>query len=504
MARCQVVTAAFSGGPYFSTIGYTSLPTDTPASTSFQARIKGSISYEREVGCSVWRNSGAKVAIGSILLLNTDGGLDAQLAEQWRDRIGTLQRGLQGESYDGQDHVAYVVVDSITTPDQYRVELKLRDKGALLDVGAQQSVYGAIALVPELEGTPKPFGFGTLEGVPLTLVETEVGTGNQLDFDLLDETPTDITEVTDEGVILAEGTEWEESPAAGCFGVRLLQNPGPGGKQVAALQGPSVGSMLIEQLPDVIAYLLNRSEGRVYPDEVDPYSIDALNADAPYKLCWWCRDATTISSILTQVLDSFTGWWYFDRLGQLRVGRLVAPDDMSESAVVELTPLNIKGGITPRLDTAPGLSDAVTFARNWSPYEAIASGVSALEPARAARIRAPHQVRRGVNVLHPTYRHAVGADPIPTCLSDGTDAQAEADRLTALYSVERYFYDVTAHLEGSLAYTLEPGDIVLVTYPRFGFQNGKPLMVVSVKAVLDSSRVELVLWGAGPQPEDFA
>lgn len=500
MARCQVVTAAFSGGPYFSTIGYTSLPTDTPASTSFQARIKGSISYEREVGCSVWRNSGTRVAIGSIMLLNTDGGLDAQLAQQWRDRIGTLQRGLQGESYDGQDHVAYVVVDSITTPEQYRVELKLRDKGALLEVAAQQNVYGVIASVPELEGTPKPFGFGSLEGVPLTLVHA----GN-LDFDLLDETPTDITEVTDEGVILEEGVEWQESPASGVYGVRLLENPGPGGKQVAALQGPSVGSMLIEQLPDVIAYLLNRSEGRVYPDEVDPYSIDELNALAPYKLCWWCRDATTIASILTQIMDSFMGWWYFDRLGNLRVGRLEAPEDMSESAILELTKLNIKGGITPRLDTAPGLSDSVAFARNWSPYEAIAGGVAALEPARAARIRAPYQVRRGVNTLHPTYAHAIGAPPMMTCLSDGADAQTEADRRTALYSIERYFYDVPkAFIEGSLVYTLEPGDTVLVTNERFGFGNSKPLKVVSAKGLLDSSSEPLVLWGAGPQPEDFA
>lgn len=503
----QVVTVVLGGATtrYLSTQGFISSPTDTPANTVFLPRIRDTIEYSRK---AEWWMSGTRTragtSLGTIDVDNTDGELDSWLAEDWRNREVTIRRGLATVGYDDHEHVAFAVVDRVSAPEWHTIRIALRDKGALLDVAAQQTLYPALVQAPSLEGTPKPICIGSNEGVPLTLQNAA-----QLDFDVSDSVPFDITEVTDQGVIMSEGTigspatdgEWEICPnVPACHGVRFLVSPT--GKVVAKVQGAYAGSALIERLPDVIAYLLGRSESPVSPSEVDSYVIDNLDTHAPYTICYWGRDGTTIASILSQIMDSFGGWWYFDRLGQLRVGRLEVPGG---DAVVELDDINLLGDIKIRLDEARGLTDAIGAQRNWSPHAPgeIAGYVNAFEQDRAQRIAGVQQVRVGGTVLHPTYAHAVGAPAMKTLHSSVTNAQTEADRITTLYSVERYFYEVTAAIEGSLAYTLEPGDAVLLTSDRFGLSEGKLLTVVEVNTRLMSSAVALTLWGEGPQPGDF-
>lgn len=504
MSAPQVVTVAVSGptARYFSTQRFISKPTDTPANTPFLPRVKDTIEYTREVGCTAWGNSRTQAAIGTIDLINTDGALDSMLTEVWRDRIVTIRRGLETQAYDDHEHVAYAVVDRVTTPDFYTIRLTLRDKGALLDVPLQRSMYPALIQAPTLEGTHRPVCIGECEGVPLTLVNA-----GELDYDVHDDVPLAIDEVTDKGVILNTNTsdpEWEENTDSSVFGIKRLTNPA--GKQVAKVRGQTLdGSVLIERLPDLVNYALERSDGRVYPYEVEPYTVNELDAATEYKLCYWGRDATTISSLLTQALDSFTGWWYFDRLGLFRVARLIDPEEGSESPAAELNDINLVGQINMRFDEARGLSDSIGCVRNWSPHGDgdIASSVTTLEPSRAQRIKAPQQVRTGTGLLHASYAHAVGAEPIKTLLSQDTDGQLEANRLTALYERENYFYEVTAALEGSQSYTLEPGQTVRVTTDRFGMSAGRILLVVAVRTRLMSSLVSLVLWGRGPDAGDF-
>src|SRR5438045_1448830 len=107
----QVITvqiSAPSGSPaqsvrYLSTQGFTSAAADTPASTSFLPRIKGAVQYNREVSCWVWDRNRAQASFGTIDLDNTDGELDGWLAEDWRNRIVTIRRGLATDAYADHD-----------------------------------------------------------------------------------------------------------------------------------------------------------------------------------------------------------------------------------------------------------------------------------------------------------------------------------------------------------------------------------------------------------------
>lgn len=85
-------------------------------------------------------------------------------------------------------------------------------------------------------------------------------------------------------------------------------------------------------------------------------------------------------------------------------------------------------------------------------------------------------------------------DGIPTLLNKRADLQTECDRWCGIYGSERFFYSFNAFLQAEDADTLEPGDIISVTYPRYGLSN-KLLCVVSVTGRLLDTKVSIVAWG---------
>jgi hypothetical protein len=499
----QVVTAAISApttgmgaAEWLSTQKFVSESTDTPANTVFEPRLTGRVTYTRKVSCVLWDRSNADASIGYIEINNTDGSLDYWFSQTWRDRTVVLKRGLATVAYNDHDTVVRAIIDGILSPDWHTIRLVLRDKSALLDVPLQTQLYNALPFAPGLEGTPRPVCFGDCFGVPLTLVDAAL-----LDYEVNDGPYVTIDQVTDQGVVLTENNQWTESPESGVFGVRRLTNPA--GKQVCQVRGTGTGSVVIENLDDVIDFLLARTE--VPLTDVNHYSVDALQAAANYQLAYWGRDSATVAQVMTMVMDSFCGWWYFDRLGELRVDRLKTP---VATPAVELNSINLIGDIRIQLDTAQGLSDGIGVRKNWSPHSESEIALSLLvigatDLPDAERLRQPFTVIRGVNTLHPTYSASVGADPIPTLISNSTDGTSEINRITELFEQENYFYFCAAAIEGALAYELEPGETALLEFDRFGLTEGKTLLVTEVETDLLSSVVKLKLWGPGPNYGDF-
>lgn len=119
-----------------------------------------------------------------------------------------------------------------------------------------------------------------------------------------------------------------------------------------------------ERLPDVLSYLCTVKGPLVFGD-LDTTDINALDASAPYALGFYTNEPVSIADVLDQVMDSFGGWWYVDRLGKLTVGRLAAPIG-SPAFVFNST--NIASGMRIEFDAAKGLSNVVLAKRNFEPY----------------------------------------------------------------------------------------------------------------------------------------
>lgn len=497
----QVVTIVVEGNDssvetrYVSTHGYITNDSDSPSSQVFLPRLRDSVEYSIEVGCQIWGNSGSKISFGTIDIDNTDGELDSWLSEQWRDRTITIRRGLVNQSFSAHDLVAIAIIDKISAPDFYTIRLTLRDKSALLDIPLQRNLYPSLLLAPSLEGTPRPICIGDCFNIPGVLVDSAM-----LDYDVHDDEFFSIEAVKDQGVYLSPSDEWDISIDSNVNGFRFNEGNNPAGKITADVRGAMVGTSLIERLPDVIDYVINKSGGAVTTSEIDSYTVENLDFSSGYTICYYGRDSTTISNVLTQILDSYSGWWYFDRFGMLKVGRLEEP---STAVRLEINDINIVGDISIKFDEASNLSSKIGYGRNWSPHgdSDIAGSLMTETSLRNLAESLKNQykiISATVTSYGQSYGFAIDAEPIKTLLSTGIPAQLEIDRIRDLYSSDKYFYTVPVAIEGSLAYELEPGDSVLLRTDRFGLSAGKQLLVVGVKTRLLSSVVELTLHGSGP------
>lgn len=83
-------------------------------------------------------------------------------------------------------------------------------------------------------------------------------------------------------------------------------------------------------------------------------------------------------------------------------------------------------------------------------------------------------------------------DTVNTLLINDADAQAEAERQFALYSVKRNVYSVRCKIQ---PFALDVGDTVKITYHRWGLNAGKNLVVLEVKEDCWYNEVTLTLWG---------
>lgn len=213
----------------------------------------------------------------------------------------------------------------------------------------------------------------------------------------------------------------------------------------------------------------------------------------------------TYREVLTQLLDSFLGWWWINRLGQLSVGRLEEP---ATTALIEIREADLAadGRLGRVRDRAPGYSNVIAAQRNWhvhSPAELANSLTSPVVLQIAEDLQRDYRYRKTGTLPAGIPGGAVSARPgvdiagtgIPTLLSDPTDADTEVARWAALYAVPRHFYTVPVLVSPTDALAFEPGQTVFVQIPRFGLNAGVNLLVVGVAGRLLSGRVDLTLWG---------
>jgi hypothetical protein len=240
--------------------------------------------------------------------------------------------------------------------------------------------------------------------------------------------------------------------------------------------------------------------------QLDQTSINALAAAATKQVGYYQPHGgnQTIADVLTWLLAGWTGYWWIDELGVLKVGRLEAPDQMA-TPDLSLTDLDIVGGLEVRPDLAPNLSDTYAGRRNWQPYNesevagnAEELGGTDLYTAQYRHVRsAGGRDRISGQLLHPTYAAARGREPIETLTSGGdTQVLDEAVRAAGIYQDERFWHDCRASLQSREdALALQPGALVGVTYPRFGLDAGRNLAMIGKRLRLRGGVVGLLLWG---------
>lgn len=218
------------------------------------------------------------------------------------------------------------------------------------------------------------------------------------------------------------------------------------------------------QFSDLVASITSRISG-ITVDATTEAEIDALG----YSYSYFCPEGKSASQVLWEACRSFTGWFYPDRNGALRFGRLRAP----AGSVVDYDETNIIQIVRYELDRAKGLSNRMGGLKNWTVQGADGLDTTISEEERDRYSREfQYEVSDTVSSLSQTYAHAETAKLIGTYFRTQADVNTEVARLASLFTQDRYLLelDVAFSLTDYAALTL--GDSIGVDLTRLGLSGG--------------------------------
>lgn len=266
-------------------------------------------------------------------------------------------------------------------------------------------------------------------------------------------------------------------------------NPDPRATTPANLQAITLADCL-HQLLDVHA----PQQGLAWSRE-DAAAIDAVTGYAGVGL--YLQAGETIRAALDLVVASYTACYWADAAGTLRLTRLVAPESVPAGQRAGTIDINaMSGDLVPVLDTAPGLTTQMGVRRNWATLadgDLVEASTNFPLAVRQGMLRAYQLNVSTAQQLAGSYRHALYAAPAASCFDRQADGQAEIDRVGAIYTVARWFYQVTLELEALPSIDL--GQIWTLVYPRYGLASGKPVMVIDFEPDLLANTANVILWG---------
>jgi len=224
----------------------------------------------------------------------------------------------------------------------------------------------------------------------------------------------------------------------------------------------------------------------------DAAAIDAASGYA--GIGYYAADSTTARTALHAILASYGAWYYRDNDGVLRFVRIIAPESATPS--FENSAADLASDLVRVTDEAPHLTRRVAYRPNAQALGA-SDLVTDIEDVPQARRDQLTALWRGqvyaAGPLPPRYAHAERADPFISCLWREQDAQAEAERVIAMYAKERATFQIT--LNGGVNPVPTPGEIGILRYPKYGLASGLPVLVRHIDRRADTGHLTLRLWG---------
>jgi hypothetical protein len=488
----------------YGTHGYNTAAGDTPASTHYEPRIRQPGLVRRDMFGSGRTHGATSVGYGEVRMVNADGGLDALLPYGFDGRALTLRFGDSDAAYS-----TFVTVLSATmeqadlTESEFSVRLK--DKLYVLQNPLATALYGGTNALPagvdgtadDIKGKVKPRLYGTVFNESPVQVNTA-----RLIWQINTAAVQTFAAVYDQGVALTKGADyasqadmettapaagsWRAWPAGGMF--RLGSSP-VGQITFDASQGAAASDRTAAQVLKQIALDMGMPSG-----DISAADVTALDGANGAELGVYVTDSTPALAIMDRVAASVGAWFGFDRLGVLRMGRLIAPAgtavaDIGTSNVIDLQ------RVTARDATAGLPVWRVTL--GYKPIGVVqdkdlAGGVT---DARRALLKEQCRHTSDDDAAIKTQYLTAPTLERDTLLIDAAATAAEASRLLTLFKARRDTYTCAVRLEPALLTALDLGAVVSLTYPRFNLAAGKLFIVLGLEVDLARNRANLTLWG---------
>lgn len=489
---------------YYSTDGYTSLPSDTPANQHYEARLDQPGLMRRDIYSQGTTAGSSTTGYGVLELINL-GDLDA-LANYGFD--GRQFRILLGDSEAALSTFSVILSGTMEQPEFTfaKLTIRIRDRLAELDKTCQSVLYtgtnsGASGLegtASDIKGHPKPKLFGQVFNISPPLVNS-----SQLIYQISDSAIQSIDAVYDQGVALTAGAAYSSisdmttnAPTAGQYRVyaaggylRLGSSP-VGQLTCDATQGATTAARTTAQILKSLALL----SGTVLSADIYSADVTALDAAASAPIGIWLSNGENIKSAMDEVATSVGAWFGFDRLGRLRMGQLTVP---TGSPVLTLTEQDISEmERTATADTdkgVPAYQVRLGYQRNYTVVQQdFKAGIT---QDRVNWLAQDYRMVSATDVATQTVHLLAPVIERNTLLVNAADAATECARVLALYKDRRDHLTVKTRVNAGINSAIDLTDTVKVQINRFGYNSGKLFRVIGIQPDYRIGKLELTLWG---------
>jgi hypothetical protein len=451
----------------YSSHGYTSRSSDSPANTWYDGRLKSEIRVDRRIA-GRGGIGGLARASASIALSNADGALDNLRRDYALD--GRRARLLLGAPTDQRADFGTVFagVTEIARPGLAEVRLTLSDGIAKLQVPVHAAIYagtGGLEGGADLKGKPKPRGWGHVYNIAPPLVDA-----TNLIYQVNDGAISDVPATYDRGVLL---TKVAGAPAAGQYQVDAAAGTfklgaTPAGTVTCDALLDASGAGYVDKTGDIVLRLL--AIAGLTTDEIDPASFVNLNSDATAEVGIWTGTETRlIAELVDELLAGVGAFGGFNRrmafsVGVVGVANRASVATYDESQILEIEEEPLPAGIEPIAWRV-----AVAWQRNWTVQTDLAASVTAARRAFAAEpVRVSAQEDASIKSRHLLAREYAQLESL---YAQSADADTERQRLFALWSSDqRRLFRASIGAEGLAR---ELGDIVTLKHRRFGLAEGR-------------------------------
>lgn len=462
---------------------YMSEPGDVPASTAWAGIVAGDgLATVASVSFWPW-GTASRSGTAQVRVLDAAGALDTLTLSAARDVPVRVRQVVQGASLRTASPVARYVLDRIDIEDDGTKVLILRDAHDDLDNPLHQAVY-LPSLSEALAWQPQPVLIGAVRSAPGTAINSDGS------VQWISDAP-----LASVGLVLDRGAAIEVGK-----GYALSDD----GQQIA-LYSPPLGPVLAdvstepEMMPATLVAALSNVFGRIAKTAWSGTDAAAIDAATGYAgIGYYASNGATARTALSDILASYAADWYQDADGVLRIVRLIDPGSVADDALAfELDWRELQSDLTVLPDLAPNLSRRMYYQRNAFPLSAgdMITDLVQLPPARRQQLSGEFRGQvYASGELPARYAHAETATPMPSLFDRRADAQAEIDRICALYSVPRFFY--AGRVSGRTDLDLRPGQVGRISYHRYGLQAGRKVLVTAVQSNRITGEHVLKFWGA--------
>jgi hypothetical protein len=463
-----------------SDMDWLTAPGDTPSNARFEGVLAEGINLVSEINFWPWGGEPvSQTSAAECTVLDAEGRLD-ELAQRGVSGLPVqIRMGSEAGMLNDTVPVFRFSVDRVEINDDGSKTLHFKDAHDDLDGTINRGVF--LPNITGLAWKPQPVVIGAVASVPA------MGANSDATAMFVADGPVFADVVMDRGDTMEPGT-YTVSPD----GQQLIMKSPPVTPVVADLSSVGPG-----QQPATLQQAMGDIMGRLGKSAWVATDCAAIDAATGYAgIGYYAGNAITGRDAMSAILPSYSAACYQDPSGALRFTRVVAPESYTGAPAFDLGEVDLAEDLLCVPDDAPNLTRRMAYRPNAQALSASDLVTDVVDVPQWRRDELGGLFRAqvyGAGALHPHYRRADAADPIVALFWRATDAQAEIDRVVAIYRQQRFFYRVSVRGDQELA--PQPGQIGRITYSRYGLAGGKRVLVRRVERNPAMGDVVLTVWG---------